>query len=138
MESVRRFVVLGLAALYLLVGIAGARGVVVCLCPDGGVVLEAIDARACSCCSDDASCSDDPLETCGAHEDCACEEIELCAPSSTKPIVRELASGATPALALLPSWFTASDRTLGIRARPRVDADPPDPLRALRTIVLRL
>lgn len=138
MNGARRLLVLGLAALYLLVGIGGARGVVVCLCPDGGVVLEAIDARECACCVDESSCSDDPLETCGAHDDCGCDEVELCAPSSTKPVVRDAALVTPSALVEVPAWFTSSALSLGVVARPRIDADPPDLLRALRTIVLRL
>lgn len=138
MIRARRLLVLCLATLYLLVGIAGARGVVVCLCPDGGVVLEAIDSDDCACCADDSSCSDDPLESCGAHDDCACGEIEICAPSSTKPVVRDLEPDLAPALVLVPAWLASSVASHGAVERPRIDAEPPDPLRALRTIVLRL
>lgn len=138
MTRARRLLVLCLATLHLLVGIAGARGVVVCLCPDGGVVLEAIDADACACCAGDSSCSEDPLESCGAHDDCACSEIELCAPSSTKPAVRDLGPDLAPALVVVPAWLASSAASHRAVERPRIDADPPDPLRELRTIVLRL
>ena len=125
-----------LIALHVLSGAGAARSFVLCVCVDGGVVLES-HAEACRCCSADACCDEE-----AAHEDpepdgCACSRVGVVSEDASSPRTIELPS-APAALDPLPRWSSAPLAPLARGPGPiDLDPDPHDPLAALRTVVLR-
>lgn len=136
--ALRRFAVALLVALHVLSGAGAARSFVLCVCVDGGVVLET-HAEACACCSADSCCDDDA----GAerHErdadGCACSRVTVVGEDASAPRSLDLPVAAA-ALPPLPPWSTAPPASCALGPGPLdLDPDPHDPLAALRTVVLR-
>jgi len=143
-RSARTLLLVSLALLQSLCGISPARSFVLCICTDGGVVLEAHD-EACRCCAVDADravdpCCDESDEPALGHEDpsCTCTRFAIQGEDASAPRATTDLPGGAVVIQLTPPWLTPAPN---ISRDPRgpldLDPDPHDPLRALRTIVLR-
>lgn len=122
-----------LIALHVLTGAGAARSFVLCVCVDGGVVLES-HAEACRCCSVDTCCDEDDAPE---SDGCACSRVGVVSEDASSPRTIDL-PGAPAALEPLPRWSSAPIAPLARGPGPiDLDPDPHDPLAALRTVVLR-
>lgn len=136
-RSARTFLLISLALLQSLCGLGTARSFVLCICIDGGIVLEAHD-EACRCCVVD-TCCDVPEDSEGEREadGCACTRFavqgEDAAHRTTTPLV-----GLAAVAQITPPWaIPTPPNPRDPRGPLDLDPDPHDPLRELRTIVLR-
>lgn len=141
-RSARTILLITLALLQSLCGVSPARSFVLCICIDGGIVLEAHD-EVCRCCtaesgSDVDSCCEETEEPAlGDHaDDCSCTRFAIQGEDAAAPRVTTDLPGCTTMLQLATPW---SIPTPPAPRDPRgpLDVDPHDPLRELRTIVLR-
>jgi hypothetical protein len=125
-----------LIALHVLSGAGAARAFVLCLCVDGGVVLES-HAETCRCCDADTCCDEDGADEAAEPDGCACSRVGVVSEDASSPRTIDL-PGAPAALDPLPRWSSAPIAPLARGPGPiDLDPDPHDPLAALRTVVLR-
>jgi hypothetical protein len=138
-RSARTFLLVALALLQSLCGVSPARSFVLCICIDGGIVLEAHGA-ACRCCVAEDSCCDEAEEPPLGHDDdsCSCTRFAVQGEDASVPRATPELSGSTAALELAAPWSTPTPPTPRDPRGPLdLDPDPHDPLRELRTVVLR-
>jgi len=137
-RSVRTFFLLTLALLHGLCGVGPARAFVLCICVDGGIVIEAHD-ETCRCCAVEDSCC--AAEEAGSETDvesCSCTRFAIQGEDASVLRGATQVPGAPAAREIAPIWSTPFPPPPREPRGPlELDPDPHDPLRALRTIVLR-
>ncbi len=137
-RSARALLLLTLALLQSLCGVSPARSFVLCICVDGGIVLEAHD-ETCRCCAALDSCCEAAVPEPGTDvERCSCTRFAVQGEDASALRTTTQLTVGPAALEIVPAW---SMPFLPLTREPRgpldLDPDRHDPLRALRTVVLR-
>lgn len=148
----RQIVLLSLLVLHAISGVGAARAFFVCVCSDGGIVLES-HAGACGCCAIETSPPVEHGSAAGTRDEAGCcqreegpstREHDPCSrftvvsedALTTKSAPEQLAS--ITIFAAVPRWFAAPIRVPTVGPGPvDLDPDPHDRLASLRTVVLR-
>ena len=136
-RSLRRFVCSLLIALHVVSGIGAARSFVLCLCVDGGIVLEAPE-ESCRCCTVHTCCDSETADEAPEADGCSCHRVGVISEDALASRTIPLESQSPAALDPLPHWRLAPIECLrGEPSARELDPGRHDPLAMLRTVVLR-